>query len=53
LDVLGRPVQLIKNELQASGAYRLVMDASNLEAGVYFLTVRQGAHFGVVKVVRE
>ena len=53
LDILGRPVQVIKNELQASGAYQLVVDASNLEAGAYFLSIRQGANFSAKKLIKE
>ena len=53
LDILGRPIQVIKNELQASGSYQLVLNASNLEAGIYLLSIRQGGHFRVMKVIKE
>ncbi len=50
-DVLGREVATLVNKKQAPGNYSVKFDASNLNSGVYFYTLRAGNFVSTKKMI--
>ena len=50
-DILGREVAILVNELQQSGNYQVIFDASNLASGIYFYKLIHGIFVGSKKMI--
>ncbi len=50
-DVLGREVATLVNQKQSSGNYKVKFDASKLNSGVYFYTLRAGDFVSTKKMI--
>jgi hypothetical protein len=51
LDVLGREIATLANEVRPAGVYTIRWDASSLPSGVYFYQLRAGHFVGTKKMV--
>jgi len=49
-DILGREVELIRNEVFQSGNHKLNWNASNVATGTYFLMVKSGGNNNIQKI---
>lgn len=52
LDVLGKPVQTIKEGVQASGVYQLEVNTAALPTGMYFVQISSTAGIKVLRLVK-
>ncbi len=50
-DILGREVTTLVNKYQPSGNYKIIFDASNLNSGVYFYTLKAGSYYQTRKML--
>ena len=50
-DILGREVATLVNEMQKSGNYQVIFDASNLASGIYFYKLINGNFVGNKKMI--
>ncbi len=50
-DIMGREVQTLIDQQQASGQYQLVIDGKNLPAGLYFYRLQSGSFHQVRKML--
>ena len=51
LDLLGREVGIVVNQMQSAGRYKAVFDASALTSGVYFYRLTAGNHVKTNKML--
>jgi len=50
-DILGKEVATLVNKNQSSGEYTLTFNASKLNSGVYFYTLKAGSFFSTKKML--
>ncbi|HED05291.1 MAG TPA: T9SS type A sorting domain-containing protein, partial [Ignavibacteria bacterium] len=51
LDVLGRRIKTLVNEMKSPGSYSVTLDASNLSSGIYFYRLSVGNFNDVKKMI--
>ncbi|NLI15481.1 MAG: T9SS type A sorting domain-containing protein, partial [candidate division Zixibacteria bacterium] len=49
-DIMGRKIQRIVNEEQASGFYRINLSTNNIPSGIYFARLQAGRDSKTIKV---